>query len=133
MIYAANCRASKAFRTALSSLLLLLMIARIISSWSKLNASAIVWMTSTRMPQIFSVTVSSTDDCVTSRNTPPMVSYDSYRLTYPRILYCSMQSEMDAIWDAKSRHWHLPRFRSLLASANETSIAQRIEYILYAS
>ena len=92
-------------------------MARIISSWSKWKASAMVWRTSIRMPQIFSVTVSSTEACVTSRKTPPMVSYDSYRLTYPRMLYCSMQSEMDAIWDAKSRHWHFPRLRSLLASA----------------
>ena len=91
-----------------------------------------VWRTSIRMPQIFSVTVSSTEACVTSRKTPPMVSYDSYRLTYPRMLYCSMQSEMDAIWDAKSRHWHFPRLRSLLASANETSMAQRIPIALLA-
>ena len=80
----------------MSSLLLLLMMARIISSWLKLKASAMVCMTSMREPQIFSVTVNSTDACVTSRNTPPMVSYDSYRLTYPRMLYCSIQSEMDA-------------------------------------
>ncbi len=71
------------------------------------------------MPQIFSVTVSSTEDLETSRNNPPMVSYDSYRLTYPRMLYWSMQSETDEIWDAKSRHWHLPRFRRRFASAKD--------------
>ena len=52
------------------------------------------------MPQIFSVTVNSTEDRVISRNSPPMVSYDSYRLTYPRMLYWSMHSEMEAICEA---------------------------------
>lgn len=33
-----------------------------------------------------------------------------------------MQSEMDAIWDAKLRHWHFPRLRSLLASGTRSII-----------
>ena len=122
MVLAAYCMASKAFRTAFSSMLLLWMMARIISSLSKLKVSAMVCKAPMRISQVFSVTINSMDTCVTSRNTAPIVWYDSYRLKYPSKLYYSMQSEMDTIWDAMSWHWHLPRLRILLSSANETSI-----------
>ena len=83
------------------------------------------WMS----PQIFSVTESSTIWAVISRNRPPMASYDSNLLTYDNNLYCSMLSDIEAICEPKSLHWHLPCLRRELHSWKETSIDQRIEYI----
>ena len=70
------------------------------------TADASCWMS----PQIFSVTESSTVWAVISRNRPPMVSYDSNLLMYDNKLYCSILSDIEAIYEPKSLHWQLLSF-----------------------
>lgn len=128
MIQAAGCSCWATRIIALSCLFSYMMFVKI-SSKSAEKKSAIADTSCWMSPQIFSVTESSTVWAVISRNRPPMVSYDSNLLTYDNKLYCSMLSDIEAICEPKSLHWHLPSLRRDLHSWKETSIDQRIEYI----
>ena len=100
---------SKAIFTALV-LWLLFITFSVNSNGAQDKNSAMTLRTSIMSPQILWTTVSSSVSPVSSANRPPMVSYDSKRLTVPSILYCIMHSDSAAICPAKSTHWHLPRF-----------------------
>ena len=128
MIQAAGCSCRATLIIASSCLFSFMILVRS-SSESAENKSATTATSCCMSPHIFSVTESSRVCVVISRNSPPRVSYDSNLLAYDNKLYCSMLSDIEAICEPKSLHWHLPMLRRDLHSWKDTSMDQRIEYI----